>query len=143
MKRFLTAALAIVFASGAASLVLADDKDPNAVLDKAIKALGGEDKLKKVDAITTKAKVSITFNGNTNEFTSHATVQGLDHYRSEFEGDFGGNPSKIITVLNGDKGWRKFGDNKMDLDQDALATEKRRVYLQVIPSLLTPLKGKG
>ena len=48
-----------------------------------------------------------------------------------------------MTVLNGDKGWRKFGDNKMDLDEDALANEKRRVYLQVIPSLLMPLKEKG
>ena len=48
-----------------------------------------------------------------------------------------------MTVLNGDKGWRKFGDNKMDLDGDALANEKRQIYLQVIPSPLLPLKGKG
>jgi hypothetical protein len=48
-----------------------------------------------------------------------------------------------VVVVNGDKGWRKFGDNKMDLDGDALANEKRQVYLQVVPSLLVPLKGKG
>jgi hypothetical protein len=143
MKRFLRAALAIVFVTATASLVRADDKDPNAVLDKAIKATGGEEKLKKVGAIAWKAKVNITFNDNTNEFTSHATVQGLDHYRSELEGNFGGNPSKIVTVLNGDKGWRKFGDAPMDLDENALANDKRRVYLQVIPVLLLPLKGKG
>ena len=143
MKRSLHAALAIMFVSATGSLARADDKDPSAVLDKAIKALGGEEKLKKIDAITWTSKADITFNDNTNHFTSHATLQGLDHYRSELEGEFGGNPFKGVTVLNGDKGWRKFGDNKMDLEGDALANEKRRVYLQVLPSLLVPLKGKG
>jgi hypothetical protein len=143
MKRFLSATLAIVFVSASASLVQADDKDPSTILEKAIKALGGEEKLKKAGAISWKAKLTITFNGNSNDFTSQVTVQGLDHYRSEFEGEFGGNPFKGVTVFNGDKGWRRFGDNKTELDNDALADEKRRVYLQVIPSLLMPLKGKG
>jgi hypothetical protein len=143
MKRFLLAALAITFVSATANPVRADDTDPSAVLDKAIKATGGEEKLRKIDAIAWKSKLAITFNDNTNEFTGHTTLQGLDHYRSEFEGEFGGNPFKGVTVLNGDKGWRKFGDNKMELEGDALANEKRQVYLQAIPSLLVPLKGKG
>jgi hypothetical protein len=143
MKRFLRAALAIVFVSASASLVRADDKDPNAILDKGIKAIGGEEKLKKVGAISWKSKVAITFNGNSNELNSHVTAQGIDHYRSEIEGEFGGNPFKGVTVLNGEKGWRKFGDNKMDIDGDAVANEKRQVYLQVIPILLLPVKGKG
>ena len=127
MKRFLSAALAIVFVTAAGSLVRADDKDPTTVLDKAIKALGGEEKLKKVGTISWKSKLTVTFNGKSNDFTSQATVQGLDHYRSEFEGEFGGNPFKGVTVLNGNKGWHKFGDNKTDMDEDALANEKRRV----------------
>jgi hypothetical protein len=143
MKRFLSAALAIAFVFCSATLARADDKDPTAILDKAIKSLGGEEKLKKVDAISVKSKLTMTFNGNTNDLVSHATVQGLDHYRGEIEGEFGGNPFKGVTVINGDKGWRKFGENNMDLDEDALANEKRRVYLQIIPSLLMPLKGKG
>jgi len=142
MKRFLLAAFAILFVSAAASLVRAADAEPGAVLDKAIKALGGE-KLDKVDAISWKSKVAITFNDNTNEFTSHATLQGLDHYRAEMDGEFGGNPFKGVTVFNGDKGWRKFGDNKMELEGDALANQKRQIYLQVIPALPTLLKGKG
>jgi hypothetical protein len=143
MKRFLRLALAIVFVSTAASLVRADDKDPNAVLDKAIKAVGGEEKLKKVDAISWKSKLTVTINGNSNDLSSHVTTQGIDHYRSEIEGEFGGNPVKGVTVLNGDKGWRNFGGNKIDMDGEAVANEKRQVSLQVIPILLLPLKGKG
>ena len=130
MKRFLLAGLAILYVTAASSLVRADDKDPMAVLDKAIKAVGGEEKLKKIDAFSWTTKADITFNENTNHFTSHATLQGLDHYRSDLEGEFGGNPFKGLTVINGDKGWRKFGENKMDLDAEALANEKRRVYLR-------------
>jgi hypothetical protein len=142
MKRSLLAAFAIMFVSATTSLVRAADTDPSAVLDKAIKALGGE-KLDKVDAISWKSKVAITFNDNTNEFTSHATLQGLDHYRAEMDGEFGGNPFKGVTVFNGDKGWRRFGENKMELEGDALANQKRQIYLQVIPALPTLLKGKG
>ena len=48
-----------------------------------------------------------------------------------------------MTVLSGDKGWRKFGDTGMELDKDGVANEKRILYLQVIPVTLVPLKGKG
>jgi hypothetical protein len=143
MKRFLGAVLVMVLGSGLVSHSRADDQGAQAILDKAIKALGGEEKLSKVEAATWKGKGTITLNGNDNEFTSQATMQGLDHYRSEFEGEFDGNKVKGVTVLNGDKGWRKFGDNGRELDKDAVANEKRSVYLQVIPVTLVPLKGKG
>src|SRR5262245_51399783 len=129
MKPFLGAALAIVVVASAGISVRADEKDPNVILDKAIKAVGGEEKLKKIDALSWKAKASITFNGDSNPFSSLSTVQGLDHFRSEFEGEFGGNQIKGVVVLSGDKGWRKFGDDTMELDGDALANEKRQVYL--------------
>jgi hypothetical protein len=139
MKRLLTAALVTVLAAGAAH---ADDKDANAVVDKAIKALGGEDKLAKAEAMSWKAKGKISFNGNENPFSSQATVQGTDHYRGEFESEFNGNPFKGVTVLNADKGWRKFGDDTMEMDQDAVANEKRTLYLQIVPVTLVRLKGK-
>jgi hypothetical protein len=135
--------LVTVFVSALAGPVRAgEDKDTNAILDKAIKALGGEEKLGTVKAVTWKGKGKINFGGNENEFTSQATVQGLDKYRGEFEGDFGGNKVQGVTVVNGDKGWRKFGDNKMDLDKDGLANEKRNLALQIIPATVLPLKQK-
>jgi hypothetical protein len=143
MKRFFSAALVAVFAFAVAGFVRADDAEVKATLDKAIKALGGEAKLGKIDAYAVKAKGTITFGGNDNDFTSELTAQGLDRYRSEFEGDFGGNKVRGVTVLNGDKGWRKFGDNSMEFDVNAVANEKRTVYLQVIPVTILPLKGKG
>jgi hypothetical protein len=118
------------------------DKDAQAVLDKAIKALGGEEKLGKLKAYSVQGKGTISFGGDDNAFTSAATVQGLDHIRSEFEGEFGGMKVKGVTVLAGDKGWRKFGDMDLDMDKEAIANEKRNLYLQVAPFTLA-IKSKG
>jgi hypothetical protein len=120
----------------------ADAPDANAILDKAIKAIGGEEKLGKIQAVSWTAKGTITFNGSDNDVTTRTVLQGLDHSRQEFEGDFGGNPVKGVSVLAGEKGWRAFGGDHSELDKDALANEKRRAYLSLIPVTILPLKGK-
>ena len=143
MKRLLAVSLLASLTTSWAAESRADEKDAKAVVDKAIKALGGEGKLAKAGTHTTKAKGTITFNGEDHDIKTQTTVQGLDHFRSEFEGEFGGNTVQGVTVLKGSKGWRKFGENNMEMDDDGVANEKRTVYLAVIPSTLLPLKGKG
>jgi hypothetical protein len=144
MKRLLFSVVMTALVSGLTSPVRgADDKEAQAVLDKAIKALGGADKLGSLQAMTWKGKGTMSFRGQMGEFTSTTTVQGLDHLRLEFE--FEGNNGSGVTVLSGDKGWRKFGDRSLELDKDGVgvANEKRLLYLQVIPVTLVPLKGKA
>jgi hypothetical protein len=139
MWRFLGAAVAIalVFVSGGPGR--ADDQDAKSILAKAIKALGGEEKLGKVQAFSWKSKGIIVFNGNENENSNQVTVKGLDHFRREFGNDqFHG-----LVVIAGDKAWRKFGEDSRELDGDALANEKRGIYLHVVPITLVPLKDKG
>jgi hypothetical protein len=142
MQRIVNVALAAVLMTGMSGWTWADDLDSKATIDKGIKALGGEERLAKSGTYSWKAKGTITFGGNDNEIKTQATVQGLDHYRSEFEGEFNGETVKGVLVLAGDKGWRKFNDNAMDLDADGIANEKRTIYLAVIPATLVPLKGK-
>jgi hypothetical protein len=144
MTRLFSAVGVAVFVLGLGGSAGADvDANANAILDKAIKALGGEDKLKMVKAFTWKTKGTITFADNDNPFTGHTTVDGLERVRREFEGDFGGNKIRGVTVVNGNKGWRQFGDDKMDLDEETIASERRTLYLQVIPMSILPLRGKG
>jgi hypothetical protein len=143
MARQIGAALALAVVLGLGGVARAADKDTDAILDKAIKALGGADNLGKAKAATWKTKGTISFMGADNPVTTHATVQGLDHYRQEFKGEFGGTEIQGVSVLAGDKGWRKFGDNVMAMEKDALANEKRTVYLSVIPMTILPLKGTG
>lgn len=117
--------------------------DAAAVVDKAIKALGGEAKFSKAKAFTWKTKGTIRFGDNENHFNAETTLAALDRVRQEFGGDFGGNPVKAVVVLDGDRAWRKFGDMTQEITGDDLANEKRNVYLQAIPAgLLLPLKSK-
>src|SRR5437588_842642 len=143
MVRFSVAALAFIFALAGGHALRADEAEVKAVLDKAIKALGGEEKLAKAKALKFKTRETISFNGNDSEVSGETTVQGLHQRRSEFEGEFNGNKFKGVTVVNNDKGWRKFGDMARDLDSGALANEKRNIYLQVIPMTIVPVKGEG
>ena len=139
MRRFIGASLATVLLFVPYAPARADDQEATSILDKAIKALGGEEKLGKATAYSLKSKGTVTFNGEDREINNEMTVKGLDHYRREFgNDDFNG-----VIVLTGDKGWRRFGDNSTELDGDALANEKRGLYLQVIPTTLVALKGNG
>jgi len=142
MRRLFGTLLATVLVCSLVSPIRADEKEAIAVVDKAIKAMGGEEKLKKAATASWKAKGTITIEGNDNEFTTQTTVQGANQSRREFEGEFGGNKVMGLTVINGKKGWRKFGDNVMEIEGDALENEKRRIYVQLVPILILPLKDK-
>lgn len=142
MNRFFIAAAFAALVAAPGRPASADEQEAKGVVDKAIKAAGGQDALDRAGALSWKSKGTITFNGNASEITIVSTAQGLDRFRAEFEGEFNGNSVKGVTVLNGDKGWRKVGDNSTEFEGDALAREKRNHYLQMAPVLLTPLKGK-
>ncbi len=139
MTRLLGTIGAIAFMSAILGAARADGPDAKEVIDKAIKALGGEEKLAKVQAFSVKAKGTITFGGNENEFTSTQVAKGLDHYRRESQSD----QFHLVWVVAGDKGWRKFNDNAQEFDGEAVAREKRNVYLYVVPITLVAVKGKG
>ena len=76
MKRLLSVSLLAVLTSGVATWSRADEKDTKAIIDKGIKALGGEEKLTKAEAYSLKSKGTISFGGNESEFTSPCDPSG-------------------------------------------------------------------
>lgn len=141
MTRFQSAILAVSLVLGLGRWARADDPQAKAVVDKAVNALGGAQKLEAAKAVTWKMKGKITLEENENKFSGKVTIQGINHFRQEFEGEFNGSPIKGVSILDGDKAWRKFGDDAMPLEGDALANEKRVVYLQVVQQNPTMLKA--
>ena len=121
----------------------ADDKDATPILDKAIKALGGEAKLAKAGSATWKGTGVITFGENDSPIKATYAVDGLDRQRGEIDFEFNGMPVKGLTVFNGSKAWRMFGDNVMPLDDDQLAATRQSAYLAAVASTILPLKTKG
>ena len=84
----------MVFGLSLVGPIRADDKHAKAIIDKAIRALGAEARLSKASAITWKAKGKISSGENESDFKGQVIVQGTDHFRSFFEGEFGG---KLIS----------------------------------------------
>ena len=104
-------------------MAAADDQYAKAVIDKAVKALGGAEKLGAVKAVRwkTKGKIKINRNNDESDFSTTVTAQGIDKVRQEFEGEYRGNVVKSVTVIDGDKGWRKSRGETNPLEGDQLA----------------------
>lgn len=145
MNRFLSSAvLAILVAAGLTWPLRADEQEARAILEKGIKALGGEEKLGKIEAVRWKGKSKITINNRENEFTGQATFLGPEYYRGESEGVLNGKPAKRVMVISGTNGWVKSNEAKTrELAAEEFAEHKRNAYLQLVPMTLVPLKGKG
>jgi hypothetical protein len=139
MKRTIgwTAGLAaVVLAVGGAGR--ADDAgDAKAIVEKAIKAAGGADVLKKYPAMTTKSKGTFYGMGDGVEYTGQEYTQLPDKLRLEIHaGDF-----KFTQVFNGDKGWIQAGDNTMDMPKEMVAELQEGMQLHVVMSLVPLLEG--
>ncbi len=141
MRRFLALFLAISLGCLCGWAQAADDAA--AVVDKAIQAVGGKEALAKFEGTRWKSRGKLIIGGNENPFTVDGLSQGVDKLHTAFSGEFAGNKVQGLTVLDGERGWRKFGDMLQSLDADGLASEKRNTYLQVVPRILLPLLGEG
>ena len=76
MKRSKGAILLAAMIGLVATTSRGDEAQVNQVLDKAIKALGGQEKLAKAEAFAWKAKGKVTIEGNENEFQQRGDRPG-------------------------------------------------------------------
>jgi hypothetical protein len=94
-----------------------DQVEMKALIDKAIKAMGGEDKVLKYKAVTGKGKGTIYTPGEVT-FTEESSWQPPKQYRFDMELDFGNAKVKQVFVFNGDKGWLKLGEKTEDMPKE-------------------------
>lgn len=135
MLSSLSCVLGIVLAN--AGLVRADDQaDARTLIDKAIKAAGGEAKLAKFQAMIWKGKGK--YHPDNQPFTGTWSYQAPGRMRSEIQ--FEDVDQKVITVVDGDKGWTKVEETEA-LEGDAMDEERENIYANWL-TLLVPLKDK-
>jgi hypothetical protein len=127
----------------APALYADDAPDAKAVVDQAIKALGGADKLAKVPATTFKCKGTADLKKK-GEFTGTWSVQLPDKYHAELELSEGGNNESAILVVNGDNAWaHEAGRNRTEeAPADAVPMLKADFGAVLLAHTLTPLAGK-
>jgi hypothetical protein len=109
-------------------------EEPKEIIEKAIKATGGEEKLAKFKAQTWAAKGTYYGAGEGQPYTAEYAVQLPDKIRVDIKNVF-------ILVYDGDKGWMKMGDNAQEMTAEQLAEQKEQQHAHYITTLL-PLKGQ-
>lgn len=115
--------------------------DVQAILDKAIKAHGGADKLGKQRTIQTKSKGTIELGGGI-AFTDETIIQPPGQVKTATTLDVNGQSVTVSVVFDKDKGWVKTGDKVMDMDEKLLAEMKEVGYLAQIGRVFFLKDGK-
>jgi len=121
--------------------VLAQEPDPRAIIEKAIKAHGGEKVLSKFTAAHSRSKGKIHLGAGL-DFTSEEDVQLPDKYRSAVMLDVNGMNITITQVFNGTKGWIDAMGNVMELDDKTTAEIKEILHASRVGNLVDVLQNK-
>src|SRR5262245_21781810 len=82
-----------------------DQADVRPILDKAARALGGEDRLAKLKIGAAKGKFTIQQGDQTLTADLEVYWNGLDRHRADMDQQVNGMSIHIILVRNGDKAW--------------------------------------
>jgi len=116
--------------------------DVNAIVEKAIKAHGGEANLSKYKASKLKAKGTMSAMGMDLDFTVDAAAQLPDKMRNEIKLEVMGQAVTIIQLYDGKKGWVSIMGQEKELEGDDLADMKDQLFGDYLDSLVPLLKDK-
>jgi hypothetical protein len=142
MRHDRIALLACGFTLLAAVTARAGDDAARALLDKALKAHGGEANLAKWPAVTAKIKGTFHGLGVAIPVTGEFAAEGADRARFAIEGQVDGQTFRLIQVLDGKQGWIKTNDDAAEeLDKEDLAEAREEAYAELVATLV-PLRDK-
>jgi hypothetical protein len=121
----------------------AQDADAKAVIDKAIKAAGGLDKLKKFNkAFTAKAKGNIEVMGMKLDFTIDAYSQMPNKSKAIINLSVNGMQLEIVQAFDGEKGWASVLGMVKDLEKDEIDEHKHMVHVESVTNLFALTEDK-
>lgn len=124
-----------VWMLSAVTVGIADDAtNAKSIVEKAIKAHGGADKIKASKATTWTETGTYYGMGGGLPYTGQYAAQFPDQFRMEIVGAF-------IVVLNGDQGWVSANGQTTDMSPEQLKEQKSGLQASLVASLI-PLTGK-
>jgi hypothetical protein len=115
--------------------------ESKAIVEKAIKAAGGKDKLARINAFSARVKMTFKEGKSVDRYTADVMVQGFDRIRIVMA--LGDNDKVETTVINGDKGSIKWGTELLVMPEKMVNEYKNRLYGLRLAYTLTPLLEKG
>lgn len=125
-------------------LLRADEQaDAKAIVGRALTAMGGADKVARFSTAAFKCKITHEHNGQQLQIGGDGVWQGLERIRFNAEFDHGGQPRKLVVIINGDMGWEKKGEQSREAPEPLIRTLKSAFYTMQMLYLLPSLKDQA
>ncbi len=140
-KRIVGLAALGVWLIGSAALRADERAEAVALLDKAIQASGGAEKVARLANLVWKAKGTVS-DGAEIGVGLDWTTQGIEKHRTEVEINAGGNTNRLVLVFHTDKGWIVANNRTIDAPKELLPTGREFFHVIRAVQLLTLLKEK-
>jgi hypothetical protein len=120
----------------------AQEAECRAIIEKALKAQGGEKVAQSIKATHAKGKGTIHFMDMALAFTLESYSNLPDQTKAVIQLTVNNMNIEVINVVNGDKGWASANGQVQDLDADQLKEAKEQMHVESVTSLF-PLKDKN
>lgn len=134
MRSCFIAALALIVVQAP---VRAEDKpeSPRAVIDKAIKAMGGADKVQKYKGSRSRTKGTLELQGGI-PFTQELLTGTPGMYRESLQMEVKGEKVSMVTVFNGKTGWLSVNGKTKEAEGKILEELQEASYMLRVGRLL-------
>lgn len=142
MSRVCVPVLGLLALLGAGLRSPAQENEAKAIIEKAIKAHGGEDKLAKLHTAAIKMKGAMQIMGFDISFTGETIYQLPNKYKNKMELEAAGKKVATTQVFDGDKAWMIVMDKVIDIEGDQLKAIREEGYAQKVETLVPLLKEK-
>jgi hypothetical protein len=134
MLPFLLASGCLFLGGGA---TLADDASAaKAIVDAAVKAHGGQGELARTALMTRQAKGIMSLFGQEVSFTDQMVLQLPERFRWTLDTAASGQKTRLLLIINGDKGWQAISGNVMEISKDRLEELHEEAYVIWLSTLL-------
>src|SRR5205814_6376236 len=136
MRNFWSASFAVGLVLGVVAAARADDQaSAKAIVEKAVKATGGEEVLSKLTGIDVKFKGKWYGMGEGLPYVGQTLHQTPNKLRFQIDLEVGGMKFQFIQVVNGEKGWISANNATMEMGKDELDEAKHQLYYERVTSL--------
>jgi outer membrane lipoprotein-sorting protein len=135
---------ALVLVGLIAGLILprASADDARTIVEQAIKAHGGADKLARMSVGTWKVKGVLNALGMKVPYTGEYAFQMPDKFRMSFKMEFGGQGVDMVVVTDGKQAWEKAAGQVQEMPREKYNEFQHQVYVMNL-SQLAPLLDKS
>jgi hypothetical protein len=142
MRRLIVGSLAVafLFVTAPRGFTQADVK---AIIEKAVQAHGGAEKINKMNCIQSKGKGKLELFGNSIDMSQEVTIKFAGKFREVAELEVGGQKVKVISVFDGSKAAIMANGQAVDITDKIMEEFKEGAYAMNVGRLTNLLTDKS